>query len=122
MKTFLPLAALTAALLAGCATSSGPGRVDEHGMLVSSSGLTLYVYDRDVAGSGRASCTGDCSADWTPYAVSGSSYAPAEYTIITWPDGTRQWAYKGRPLYMSPRDTDPGDRMGSGEGWNTARP
>lgn len=123
MKKLVPLAVLTVALAAGCASNpSGPARADEDGWLVSSGGLTLYVYDKDVANSGKSACVGDCAADWKPYAVTGSSYAPAEYTIITWPDGTRQWAYKGRPLYMSPRDTDPGDRMGQGDGWSTLKP
>ena len=38
--------------------------------------------------------------------------------------GRKQWAYKGKPLYLSSRDRKPGDRTGHGVDnmWRIARP
>jgi predicted lipoprotein with Yx(FWY)xxD motif len=34
------------------------------------------------------------------------------YSIVTRDDGSRQLAYKGRPLYVYARDAGPGERKG----------
>jgi predicted lipoprotein with Yx(FWY)xxD motif len=46
------------------------------------------------------------------------------YTIITRDDGTKQWAYKGAPLYYWSKDTKAGDKTGDGFNgvWKVARP
>ena len=46
------------------------------------------------------------------------------YTIITREDGTKQWAYKGAPLYYWSKDTKTGDKTGDGFNgvWKVARP
>jgi len=36
------------------------------------------------------------------------------YSIITRDDGSKQWAYKGRPLYNWKNDKKPGDITGDG--------
>ena len=42
---------------------------------------------------------------------------------ITRDDGTKQWAYKGKPLYTFARDTKAGDATGDGKGpWHSAKP
>jgi predicted lipoprotein with Yx(FWY)xxD motif len=47
-----------------------------------------------------------------------------DYTIITRDDGSKQWAYKGKPLYLWSKDQKPGDTTGDGVGkvWHTAKP
>jgi predicted lipoprotein with Yx(FWY)xxD motif len=48
-----------------------------------------------------------------------------DWTIITRADGTKQWAYKGMPLYKWSKDAKPGDATGDGVGqgaWKTAAP
>ena len=39
-------------------------------------------------------------------------------------DGSKQWAYKGKPLYTWVKDAKPGDRTGDGfnNAWRVARP
>ena len=37
-----------------------------------------------------------------------------DFTLMTRDDGTLQWAYKGRPLYQSANDKQPGDHKGDG--------
>jgi predicted lipoprotein with Yx(FWY)xxD motif len=46
------------------------------------------------------------------------------YAVITREDGSKQWAYKGKPLYYWVKDTKPGDVSGDGvKGvWHTAKP
>ena len=70
------------------------------GVLVNSNGMTLYTYDRDVAGSGRSECNGQCAFIWPPLGASNGT--PSEdFTIITREGGQRQWCYKGKPLSSS---------------------
>jgi predicted lipoprotein with Yx(FWY)xxD motif len=46
-----------------------------------------------------------------------------KFTVITRDDGSAQWAYHGKPLYLWVRDKAPGDTTGDGvRGWNAARP
>ena len=47
-----------------------------------------------------------------------------KFSIITRDDGSKQWAYKEKPLYLWFRDEKPGDTMGEGVGdvWLVARP
>src|SRR4051794_4469803 len=92
--------------------------------LTNGSRLTLYVFDRDVAGSGKSACNGPCAADWTPLAAGDDSTPFGQYTIVTRDDGTRQWAYKGRPLYAWSKDQKPGDRSGDNVNnvWHIATP
>ena len=45
-----------------------------------------------------------------------------EYTLVQRKDGTMQWAYDGKPLYLWKKDTKPGDMTGDGVGgvWHVA--
>ena len=76
-------------------------------------GKRLYVYDRDTPG--KSACNQLCEGARTPV------YAPADatpkglWTVISRYDGTRQWAYKGRPVYTLYHD-DPAAPAGDGEG------
>jgi predicted lipoprotein with Yx(FWY)xxD motif len=44
--------------------------------------------------------------------------------IVTRDDGARQWACRGRPLYLRARDAKPGDKTGDGFNsvWHVAKP
>lgn len=112
-KTILALG-LAAALLAGCATMNpapAPAMMKD-GMLVNASGLTLYTFDRDHAGSGKSVCNGTCAINWPPYLAAASAQPHGDYTIVVRDDGQRQWAFKGKPLYTWPEDQEPGDKYG----------
>jgi predicted lipoprotein with Yx(FWY)xxD motif len=48
-----------------------------------------------------------------------------DHTIITRDDGSKQWAYKSRPLYIWKNDNKPGDITGDGflnGAWHIAQP
>jgi len=123
MKINVVLAA-SAAMLTGCAVlaiSKVP--VTNWGnMLVDPKGMTLYTFDRDPRG--KSACTAQCAADWPPLAADTDARPAGEYAVIVRDDGRRQWAYKGKPLYLWTRDRSPGDRTGDGVNnvWRVAKP
>ena len=82
-------------------SSSGAGQY-----LADTNGAALYTYGADT--SGVSNCTGSCLTDWPIYnAASAPSTLPANVTVITRSDGSKQYAYKGMPLY-----TFTGDQSG----------
>jgi predicted lipoprotein with Yx(FWY)xxD motif len=124
MKTALTSTVAAVALLAAWATSSAAPVNAESGMLTDEAGMTLYVFDKDAAGSGKSACNGECAKKWPPLVAAESDRAEGDYSIITRDDGTRQWAYKGKPLHLWFKDQKPGDATGDGVNnvWHAARP
>ena len=127
MKKFL-LAATLLASLGACSTMYGqapatPAQVRD-GLLADSRGMTLYVFDRDSAGSGKSTCNGPCATNWPPLPAADTDKAAGDWSVIARDDERRQWAYKGRPLYTWSKDQKPGDTTGDGfnKVWHIARP
>ena len=130
----LTAALATAALLAACGTTKStapaagakPSTLTQaaDGTLIGPDGSTLYVFAKDVAGSGKSTCVDACAANWPPLGVAATAVPLGDYTIITRADGSKQWAFKGMPLYYYAKDTKSGDRLGDGVGgnWKIARP
>ncbi|WP_213086190.1 hypothetical protein [Kinneretia sp. DAIF2] len=121
---------LTVLALAACAgmqpekKPAAPAMAD-NGALVGPSKMTLYTFDRDNAGSGKSVCNGPCATNWPPLMVArAEDKAQGDWSIVLRDDGSRQWAYKGRPLYYWVKDQKPGDRTGDGvnQVWRTATP
>jgi predicted lipoprotein with Yx(FWY)xxD motif len=114
--------------LAACATAPAPPPAAAAPplpeVLTDGSGMTLYVFDRDEAGSGKSACNGPCAANWPPQVAGADSTPFGQYTIITRDDGVKQWAYKGKPLYRWVKDQKPGDRSGDNVNnvWRLATP
>ncbi|MBC2768340.1 COG4315 family predicted lipoprotein [Pusillimonas minor] len=94
------------------------------GVLTGSNGMTLYTFDKDVAGTGKSVCNGPCAVNWPPLVAEAGASASGDYTIITRDDGAKQWAYKGKPLYFWVKDKSPGDKTGEGVNgvWQLAKP
>jgi predicted lipoprotein with Yx(FWY)xxD motif len=82
------------------------------GHVVTTNGITVYVFDKDVANSGKSACNGDCAVKWPPVLASASDRPQGQFTIVTRDDGRRQWAYRGTPVYTWPEDQEPGDKYG----------
>ena len=123
-KRVLSIALVAAATLAACAATgpADPARTVD-GVLVNPAGMTLYTFDRDVGGSGKSVCNGQCAVNWPPLMASGDPPSAA-WQIVTRDDGSKQWAYQGKPLYTWIKDTKPGDKTGDGFNnvWKIARP
>src|SRR5277367_1799548 len=73
--------------------------------LVDGKGMTLYVFDRDTAGT--SNCSGQCVTSWPPLAAGADGKPSGQWTIIARPEGGKQWAYKGLPLYTFKKDAKP---------------
>jgi predicted lipoprotein with Yx(FWY)xxD motif len=86
-------------------------------LLVDHKKMTLYTSDADRDGSSM--CEGPCAKTWKPVeAWSLAESATAEWAIVKRKDGTRQWAFKGKPLYRYAGDFSPGEMVGDGvKGW-----
>jgi predicted lipoprotein with Yx(FWY)xxD motif len=116
---------LAAFFIAACATTQDKSPADvRNNMLVGESGMTLYTFDRDMAGSGKSACNGPCATNWPPLIVIGDAKSTAGYTIVVRDDGRKQWAYKGKPLYFWAKDAKPGDTTGDNFNnvWHIAKP
>lgn len=109
MRLF-PYSLITLSLVASAAFAQDMAVKKMDGMLVSASGMTVYTFDKDVAGSGKSTCNGPCASNWPPVAPQGTPSAP--FSTITRDDGSAQLAYNGKPLYLFASDKKPGDRQG----------
>jgi len=124
MKKLAPLA--FALLLGACGhmmMQKAPATVAD-GVYVGPNGMTLYTFDRDAMGSGKSVCNGPCATNWPPLMAGASDNPSGEWTIVTRDDGSRQWAFRGKPLYYWAKDTKAGDRTGDGfnNAWRLVRP
>ncbi|MEP6491694.1 MAG: hypothetical protein ABJF01_03390 [bacterium] len=96
-------------------TSLGPTLVD-------SKGMTLYTWGNDSI-PGKSACTGQCATNWPPLVAAADGAAMGDWSIVARDDGTKQWAYKGKPLYTYRTDAKEGDVSGNGRGkWAAAKP
>jgi predicted lipoprotein with Yx(FWY)xxD motif len=92
-------------------------------VLTNDKGMTLYVFDKDSGG--KSACNGPCAGNWSPLTVAAGAMPMGDYSMITRDDGSKQWAYKGRPLYTWKDDKKPGDITGDGflnGAWHIAQP
>lgn len=124
MKRSSLIAGLMIAALAAPVWAAGAPVKTADGVLTGNNGMTLYTFDKDAAGSGKSVCNGPCASNWPPLAADANAAAAGDYSIITRDDGTKQWAYKGKPLYFWVKDTKPGDKTGDGFNgvWKSAKP
>lgn len=85
-------------------------------VLVTSRGLTLYHLTTETGG--KIACTGSCVSEWPPMTVTGSGpfqvKGGGSLTVVKRPDGTRQLAFHGQPLYRFAGDHSSADTKGQG--------
>jgi predicted lipoprotein with Yx(FWY)xxD motif len=93
-----------------------------NGMLTDTKGMTLYTWDNDKEAN-KSSCTGMCLMNWPALKAEASDKDMGEFKVITRDDGSKQWAYKGKPLYYFRMDAKAGDTSGEGRGmvWHIAK-
>lgn len=75
-------------------------------------GYAAYTFDRDA--NGRSACLGACATAWPPLVATPDAKPVGDWTIVPRPDGTGQWAYKGRPAYIHAGDRPNGGERGDG--------
>ena len=89
------------------------------GEVVTSSGATLYRFDKDTAKPAKSNCAGQCATTWPPVLATGGApqlrgIAPGLVGIVLRSDGTEQVTLAGWPLYRYLGDTAPGQTKGEG--------
>lgn len=92
--------------------------------------LSLFVYDKDRPG--KSTCNEGCDTAWLPLSVSPRETVISarearrkgqlgDWAIIHRKDGTLQWAYKSRPIYVRYHDLPP-DASTEKEGFHLLKP
>ncbi|CAB3822167.1 MULTISPECIES: hypothetical protein [Achromobacter] len=94
----------------------------QDGVLVNSAGMTLYTFDKDSGG--KSACNDQCAKIWPPVTAPADAKPMGDMTVITRDDGSKQWAYKGKPVYLYAKDAKPGDKTGDNfkDVWHAAKP
>ena len=87
-------------------------------VVVTSAGMTAYVFDKDTQGTKASACTGACAGLWPPILASGDAPQGDGITgslgTIPTPDGKKQVTLDGWPLYTYSGDAAAGDVKGQG--------
>jgi predicted lipoprotein with Yx(FWY)xxD motif len=91
-------------------------------VLADAKGMTLYTFDKDM--KGMSMCSGKCAMNWPPLTAAEDAKPMADWTVVKRDDGSKQWAYKDKPLYTFAKDTKPGETTGEGVGnaWHVVTP
>ena len=115
-KFRLAVSIMTVSLLAACATTTAvntaPVEVSYFGEMTNLAKHTLYTYDKDAVGSGTSACNGACARTWSPLLAGPQDVPGGDYSIIARTDGTKQWAFKGKPVYLFSGDKEELDKHG----------
>lgn len=127
MRSFgLIIAAMTfgiAPAFAADIAPASPADTPKGPVLVDGKQMTLYTFAKDTPA--QSNCNGACASNWLPLMAPAAATATGDWTVVTRADGTKQWAYKGHPLYRWVSDTKPGDTTGDGYAngaWHVAQP
>jgi predicted lipoprotein with Yx(FWY)xxD motif len=124
-KTMFVAAAIAAVAISGVALAQTmPASVHAmNGMLMDAKGMTLYTWDNDKEAN-KSACAANCLANWPRLTASATDKDMGDWKVITDADGTKQWSYKGKPLYYFVMDKNSGDKLGDGRGmvWHIAKP
>ena len=64
------------------------------------------------------------ATNWPPFAALANEGAGGDWSIVTRDDGSRQWAWLGKPLYFYAKDQTPGEITGDGfnNAWRVVKP
>ncbi|BCH01983.1 hypothetical protein EFV37_21425 [Mesorhizobium loti] len=114
MKTItIGLAALLLSTAASVAADAWKkAEVNGTKIFTDAKGMTLYTYDKDA--KGKTTCYDKCAANWPPLKAAAGAKADDEWSVIDRTDGTKMWAYDGKPVYTFIKDKKAGDVNGEG--------
>jgi predicted lipoprotein with Yx(FWY)xxD motif len=121
-STLLGLLAAAALASSGLVFAAVPGMTGDNGTLTDHSGAALYTFDKDS--DGKSVCKDQCATNWPPLTATAADKATGKWTVINRDDGSLQWAYDGKPVYLYKEDKGKGDVKGDGKGgvWHVVKP
>jgi predicted lipoprotein with Yx(FWY)xxD motif len=67
----------------------------------------------DAKAVGTRGCVDECTKTWRPLLAPANATGGGPWEVETRPDGSKQWSYKGSPLYTYAGDKKPGDIEGN---------
>lgn len=93
-------------------------------LINSSTKYSIYTFSGDAPG--KSTCYGKCLEEWAPVLAPDSAVEQGPWSVISRQDdakrnvgGTRQWAYRGKPLYTRLTDISARSYTGSDvRGWD----
>jgi predicted lipoprotein with Yx(FWY)xxD motif len=120
-SVILAAALLVAAALTGGASAQSmpPGVHMAGGGMVDGQGRALYTFKWDTM-KGMSHCEGGCAKAWPPFIAAPDAKPFGDWTIIERDDGSHQWAYKDKPLYVFAKDTPGQPATGVSQNWDLA--
>src|SRR5690606_32172064 len=74
-------------------------------------GYTIPYHEAKAVGT--RGCVDQCTELWKPVLAPKNARASGFWEVAVRADGSRQWAYKGSPLYTYAKDEKPGDIRGN---------
>ncbi len=116
MRTIAGLGIVAMLALGGAAWATPPGVAEKQGSFLSPEGKPLYTFGNDRT-AGKSACNGQCAAAWPPLAAAPGAADDGDWTVVTRDDGSKQWAYKGKPLYTYRADAPNQAPTGVGPAW-----
>lgn len=119
MRILAGLTAMAALAMTAVAWAVPPGVTEKDGAWVAPDGKPLYTFARDTE-AGKSACTGGCAAAWPPLAAAADAADDGDWTVVTRDDGSKMWAYKGKPLYTFARDAAGAAATGVSAAWPLA--
>lgn len=119
MRKLAGFAVVAAFALGGVAWATPPGVTEKQGAFIAPDGKPLYTFANDRT-PGKSACNGQCAAAWPPLAAAPGAVSEGDWTVITRDDGSKQWAYKGKPLYTYRADAPGQPATGVGPVWPLA--
>jgi predicted lipoprotein with Yx(FWY)xxD motif len=82
-------------------------------VLTDTEGMTLYAFNGEAKRDGQmCAMSGDCKLTWLPVQAPALALTTGDFSVVTRPDGSKQWAYQHYPLYLYSGDKLPGDALG----------
>ena len=113
---------MTAGALAmmGAAWATPPGVTEKDGAFIAPDGKPLYTFAKDTEAN-KSTCVDRCLAAWPALAAAADAKNDGDWTVVARDDGSKQWAYKGKPLYTFARDTAGGAATGVSAAWPLAK-
>jgi predicted lipoprotein with Yx(FWY)xxD motif len=82
--------------------------------LTDQKGMPLYAFAGDLKKDAPSCGAAPCLHTWKPFAAPLLAVAIGDFSVVNRPDGIRQWAFKGEPLYTYSGDVELGDARGRG--------
>lgn len=84
-------------------------------VLIDPAEKTIYAFDGDASKDGLTCATPACfAATWIPVPAPAIAKPFGDFSIVERADASKQWAYKGKPLYTFAKDVEINSVLGAG--------